>query len=186
MSEVPLYAASLDAVQDFFGLGEDIVGVRAAAISEFGNVAASANDPPEHRHTAHNEPVVLDVYGRRDAGNKVAEVWGAAHGLKVLGIGELTRDRDLVYRFATVEQSDASLVTLAVALDVEVSGTQERADAGNGFAVYQYRADDRLFGVVVIRLKTVGNQVLPPGWPTVFNCVSVRKARRRGASNDQP
>ena len=113
--------------------------------------------------------VVLDVDGGGNAGYEVSEVWSAAYGLKVLGVGEFAGDGNLVDGVAAFQQRYAGVVALAVALDVEVLGLEERADAGDRFAVYENRADDGLFGVVVIGLKTVGNQALPPGWPTMFN-----------------
>ena len=186
MGEVALRASALDAVEHLLGPGEDVVSVGASDVSQVRYLAARADDLSEYGHTAHDTTVMLDVNGGGDAGNEVTEVWRSAYGFEVLGVGELAGDGDLVDGLAAFQQRYTGVVALAVALDVEVLGLEERADAGDGIAVYEYGADDGLFGVVVIRLKTVGNQALPPGWPTMFNFMLVRKPREGGAGMVSP
>ena len=86
--------------------------------------------------------VVLDVNGGGNAGYEVSEVGGAAHGLEVLGVGEFTGDSDLVDGLAAFGQGYTGIVALAVALDVEILRLEERADAGDRFAIYEDGADD--------------------------------------------
>ena len=98
----------------------------------------------------------MDDVGRsRDAGDEVAEVGRAAHHLQSLLQVQFVGDGDLVDGLPPFEESKAGFVAVGVPVPVEVGGGQTASDLQNRLAVDEQGADDGLFGIYVVGLKSL-------------------------------
>ena len=86
----------------------------------------------------------------------MGQVGHAAHQLQPLGPGQLTGKCGLVDGLVSIGKGQCGVVAQLVPFPVEVTGLEQRCDAGDALAVDQQRTYEGLLGLGVVGQQPLG------------------------------
>ena len=164
-----------DPVDGVLGLPERVLQVVGVAVAQLGDPGTRRYELSHRGGAGHDLGVVLGVDRGGCDGDQVREVGHAAHQLQPLGPGQLTGKGGLVDGLVSVGKGQRGVVAELVPFPVEVTGLEQRCDAGDALAVDQQRSYEGLLGLYVVGQQSLGVErhlPSPPRTSRSFSCLS--------------